>query len=76
MGDYYTRLQTRDLTTLSAADISAYRWNAMAEYYSKLPAGDLTTLSAEEITAYRWQAMADYYREHGLLRYRFSPPGR
>ena len=76
MGDYYTRLQTGDLTTLSEADISAYRWKAMAEYYSKLQAGDLTTLSADEIIAYRWQAMADFYSEHGLLRYRFSPPGR
>ena len=76
MGDYYTRLQTGDLTTLSEADISAYRWQAMADYYSKFQAGDLTTLSADEITAYRWKAMADFYSERGLLRYRFSPPGR
>ena len=76
MSEDYTRSQAGDLTTLSEADISAYRWKAMAEYYSKLQAGDLTTLSAEEITAYRWKAMADFYSERGLLRYRFSPPGR
>ena len=76
LGDYYTRLQTGDQTTLSEADISAYRWQALGDYYAKLQAGDLTTLSANDISAYRWQALGDYYREHGLLRYRFSPPGR
>ena len=67
---------TSDLTTLSEADISAYRWKAMGDYYTRLQAVDLTTLSADEITAYRWKAMADFYSERGLLDYRFSPPGR
>jgi len=52
---------TSNLTTLSAEDVSAYRWNAMADYYSKLQVSDLTTLSEADISAYRWNAMADYY---------------
>jgi hypothetical protein len=56
-----------DLTTLDAADISAYRWIAMAEFYAanseQMEAAnvDLTTLDAEEISAYRWNAMAKFY---------------
>ena len=55
-----------DLTTLSASDISAYRWNAMAKFYADLASqggltGDLTTLSASDISAYRWNAMAEFY---------------
>ena len=55
----------RDLTTLSADDITAYRWQAMAQYYARTPIRemDLTTLSAEDILAYRWQAMAQYYAQ-------------
>ncbi len=52
---------TSNLTTLSAEDVSAYRWSAMADYYSKLQTGDLTTLSEADASAYRWGAMADYY---------------
>ena len=50
-----------DLTTLSADDISAYRWNAMAKFYSEHRGRDLTTLSAGDISAYRWNAMAKFY---------------
>jgi hypothetical protein len=53
--------KTTDLTTLDAADISAYRWEAMAKYYEGSSVKDLTTLSAAEISAYRWEAMAKYY---------------
>ena len=52
---------TSNLTTLSAGDVSAYRWQAMAEYYHRLQSVDLTTYRADDISAYRWQAMADYY---------------
>jgi hypothetical protein len=58
---------SHNLTTLSAADVSAYRWQAMADFYAAQQAqipvtgGDLTTLSAVEVSAYRWQAMADFY---------------
>jgi hypothetical protein len=52
---------TSSLTTLSAGDVSAYRWQAMADYYTKLQTGDLTTLSEADASAYRWGAMADYY---------------
>ena len=57
----------RELTRLSAADISAYRWQAMAKFYStyqgNIPAAgvDLTALSAADVSAYRWQAMAKFY---------------
>ena len=56
-----------DLTTLDAADISAFRWIAMAEFYvanSELigtESVDLTTLDAADISAYRWNAMAEFY---------------
>ena len=56
---------TGSLTSLSADEILAYRWQAMAEYYSKLGARDLTTLSADEVLAYRWQAVAEYYSKFG-----------
>lgn len=52
---------TSSLTTLSADDVSAYRWQAMADYYTRLQSVDLTALSAEDVSAYRWGAMADYY---------------
>ena len=54
--------QTVDLRTLSAGDISAYRWNAMANYYANQAQNvDLRTLSAGDISAYRWNAMANFY---------------
>jgi len=55
---------TSNLTTLSAEDVSAYRWNAMADYYSKLQSADLTTLSAGDVSAYRLNAADDYYARH------------
>lgn len=65
--------ETRDLTTLDAAEISAFRWIAMAEFYANqnksqgAVSGDLTTLNAADISAYRWNAMARYYQEQALL---------
>src|SRR6056300_822165 len=54
--------QTIDLRTLSAEEISAYRWNAMANFYSdQAQSVDLRTLSAGDISAYRWNAMANFY---------------
>jgi hypothetical protein len=55
-----------DLTTLSAADVSAYRWLAMARFYAgqPKPGVDLTTLSAADVSAYRWLAMARFYAKH------------
>ncbi|MBN1453008.1 MAG: hypothetical protein JW963_18465 [Anaerolineales bacterium] len=58
---------TQNLTTLSAADISAYRWDAMAKFYAaqgaQIPVtgANLTTLSAADVSAYRWEAMAKFY---------------
>ncbi|MEJ2598762.1 MAG: hypothetical protein P8Z00_10545 [Anaerolineales bacterium] len=52
-----------NLTTLSAEDVSAYRWQAMAQHYAGNPTrgSDLTALSAEDVSVYRWQAMAQAY---------------
>ena len=54
---------TQNLTTLSAADVSAYRWDAIAKFYEsqRLPTGDLTLLSAADASAYRWDAVARFY---------------
>lgn len=73
-----------DLTTLDAADISAFRWIAMAEFYAanmeKMVTAnvDLTTLDAEEISAYRWNAMTKFYAAQNELKgeqAHFTPPG-
>ena len=72
---------TGNLTTLSAADISAYRWQAMAHFYAEHPKSrvdlttpssgvDLTTLSAADVSAYRWRSMARFYAEHPTTRAR------
>jgi hypothetical protein len=56
-----------DLKKLDAADISAFRWIAMAEFYTansdlRVPANvDRTTLDAGDISAYRWNAMGEFY---------------
>ena len=53
-----------DLTKLSPADVSAYRWIAMGEYFVEEPSGisvDLRTLSADDVMAYRWISMARFY---------------
>ena len=74
---------TGDLTTLSAADVSAYRWQAMAHFYAEHPKSrvdpttpsfgvDLTTLSAADVSAYRWQAMARFYGEHPITQVRLT----
>jgi EamA domain-containing membrane protein RarD len=53
------------LTELSADEISAYRWEAIAQAYSGDPyAGvDLTTLNAQDVTAFRWLAKARVYEK-------------
>jgi hypothetical protein len=71
-----------DLSTLSASDVSAYRWEAMAKFYSSQAAGipftgqNLTSLSAAEVSAYRWQGMAQFYRKLELSKVKYGPPGR
>ena len=53
-----------DLTTLNDAEVSAYRWQAMAQFYAGQTATqNLTTLSDAEVSAYRWQAMAAFYAD-------------
>ena len=58
---------TQNLTTLSATDALAYRWEAMAKFYAAQQAQipvtgmDLTTLSADDILTYRWEAISDFY---------------
>lgn len=72
----------QNLTALSAADITAYRWQAVADFYAASQAqipvtgGDLTTLSANEVSAYRWQAMADFYTSQTATAVQYGPPGR
>lgn len=69
----------QDLTTLSAADISAYRWQAMADFYTtqqaQIPVAgvDLTTLSTADVSAYRWQAMADFYANQAPATVKYVP---
>ena len=71
-----------DLTSLSASDVSAYRWQGMAKFYASQAAGipvtgqDLTSLSAAEVSAYRWQGMAQFYRKLALTTVKYGPPGR
>jgi hypothetical protein len=65
-GAFSTRVVAQDaapvnLTTLSAADVSAYRWQALAKFYTGQPAANLTSLSAADVSAYRWQALARFY---------------
>ena len=62
---------TQNLTTLSAADVSAYRWEGMAKFYatqgSQIPVSgeNLTTLSAADVSAYRWEGMGKFYAMQG-----------
>ena len=59
--------EARDLTTLDAAEISAFRWMAMAEFYvtnnelMETASMDLRILNAADISAFRWNAMAEFY---------------
>jgi hypothetical protein len=69
-------------TALSASDVSAYRWQAMAEFYSSqaglvpVTGENLATISAADISAYRWQAMAAFYSKQAAPKVKYSPPGR
>jgi len=73
---------TRNLTTLSAADVSAYRWEAMAKFYAaqgvQIPVtgGNLTILSNADISAYRWDAMARFYAGRAPAAVNLSWPPR
>jgi len=77
---------TQNLTTLSAADVSVYRWEAMAKFYAaqgaQIPVtgGNLTTLSDADISAYRWDAMTQHYlSERNAAQgsaIQYGPPGR
>ena len=48
-----------DLTTFSAAEISAFRWNAMARFYTAQGVSTtfLSSLNAADRTPYRWNAL-------------------
>ena len=54
-----------DLTSLDAAEASAYRYTAMAKFYAM--ASDLTSLDADEVSVYRWNAIAKFYESHRAL---------
>jgi hypothetical protein len=48
----------------AAADLSAYRWQAMANFYKDndlLNSGTFDSAAAADLSAYRWQAMANFY---------------
>jgi hypothetical protein len=68
---------TQNLSTLSAAEASAYRWDAMAKFYARQAAAqNLTTLSAAEASAYRWDAMAKFYAGQASPAANLSWPAR
>ena len=46
-----------------AAEVSAFRWQAMADGYAKL---GLLNLDAGDISAFRWNAMAKGYEKLGM----------
>lgn len=53
-----------------AADLSAYRWQAMAQYYKDhglLTRDDFDYVKAANLLAYRWRAMARFYQDHDML---------
>ncbi|MFN2134489.1 MAG: nuclear transport factor 2 family protein [Candidatus Promineifilaceae bacterium] len=53
-----------------AADISAFRWQAMAKFYEKngmLTRDNFDYEQAADNLAYRWQAMARFYEKNGML---------
>jgi hypothetical protein len=55
-----------------AADVSAFRWNAMAQEYKRL--GLLHYKSnPDDVVAYRWLAMAKEYERLGLLNDKMDP---
>ena len=72
----------QDSTALSASDVSAYRWQAMAEFYSSqagvipVTGENVAALSASDISAYRWQAMAAFYSKQAASNVKYGPPGR
>jgi hypothetical protein len=54
----------------AAADLSAYRWQAMANFYKDndlLNSGTFDSVAAADLSAYRWQAMANFYKDNDLL---------
>ncbi len=73
---------TQNLTTLSATDVSAYRWDAIARFYAtqgaQIPVTrvNLTTLSAADVSAYRWDAIARFYAGQAPAAVNLSWPAR
>jgi hypothetical protein len=55
-----------------AADVMAYRWNAMAQEYKRLGLLNYKT-NPDDVIAYRWNAMAQEYKRLGLLNSRTHP---
>ena len=53
--------------TLSAQEVSTYRWQALADYYTTqqvqvpVTGSHLTILSPAEASTYRWEAMAKFH---------------
>jgi len=53
-----------------AADLSAYRWQAMAQFYKDhglLTRDDFDYVKSANVLAYRWRAMAQFYKDHDML---------
>jgi hypothetical protein len=53
-----------------AADLSAYRWQAMANFYAEnglLNSRTFDSAAAADLSAYRWRAMANFYADNDLL---------
>ena len=53
-----------NLASLDAANISVYRWQAMAKHYLDSAAGNLTSRNAADASAYRWNAVGEFYSSH------------
>jgi len=64
---------TQNLTTLSAADVSAYRWEAVASFYDRQAS---SALSAADASDYRWEAMAKFYAGQASPAANLSWPAR
>jgi hypothetical protein len=67
------QVRTGDVTGFDyarAADLSAYRWQAMAQYYKDhglLTRDDFDYVKAANVLAYRCRAMAEFYNDNDML---------
>lgn len=53
-----------------AADLSVYRWQAMAQFYKDhglLTRDDFDYVKSANVLAYRWRAMAQFYKDNDML---------